>query len=264
MKLCLAFLLAVLLAGCGVELLTATAVHSELQAQQLKAIKGQVTKASDQSAKINIQRNIDTFYAEKGHYPASLAELAPDYMPSVPNRPDGTPYGYDPSTGRLVDGAAPVIAGPTANDQQKMNQIRGAVNQYGRAVGYYPPSLQALVPTYLQAVPKTDSGQDFVFYPQNGLLLHPMQLAQESMPGAQPQPQAPPTPAPQPPPRANAGAAGTGPMGEVMTGIGIQNQLNSMGNSGVDAAGGYARQSVGGATQQHNQQQERALNNLGL
>jgi hypothetical protein len=49
-----------------------------------------------------------------------------------------------------------------------------------------------------------------------------------------------------------------------MTGIGIQNQLNSMGSSATNAAGGYARRSVGGATEQHNQQQEKALNDLGF
>ncbi len=249
------------LPGCGVELLTTTAIEGKLQADQMKAMKGQITRASDTTAKINLQRAIDTYAAEKGRYPATLAELAPGYLPSVPNRPDGTPYGYDAVAGKVLDGPAappPVSAGPTPGDMQKMNQIREAVNSYGRAVGFYPPSLAALVPTYLASVPKTDSGQDFIFYPQNGALYHPAQLMQ--------QPQAP--VAAQPPmpqqPRVNAGMGGAGPMGEAMTGIGIQNQLNSNSNAGSNTAGSYGREKIGGIAGQHNQQQEQVMNNLGL
>jgi hypothetical protein len=259
MKPTLTIFLVLILAGCGVELLATTAIQSDLQAEQLKAMKGQLGHAADQTAKVNIQRAIDTYAAEKGQYPASLAELAPAYIPSVPNRPDGQPYGYDPTTGKVLDRAAPVSAGPTSNDFQKMNQIRGAIDQYGQAVGFYPPSLAALAPTYLPAVPKTDSGQDFVFYSENGGLFHPAQLTQQA-PIAQSG-----LPRPQPSrPAAGVGVGGTGPMGEVMTGIGIQNQLNSMGSSATNTAGGYARRSVGGATEQHNQQQEKAINDLGL
>jgi hypothetical protein len=244
---------AILLTGCGVELLTTTAVETKLQAEQLKAMKGQISHASDTTAKINIQRALDTFNAEKGHFPATLAELAPGYIPTVPNRPDGQPYGYDPATGKVLDGpAAPAPVGPTAADAQKLEQIRAAIDGYGRAVGYYPPSLQALVPAYLAAVPKTDSGQDFVFDPQTGYLGHPAQPPRQV--AAQPQAV----------PRPGAGGGGAGPMGEVMTGIAMQNQLNGMGSSATNAAGGYARQSVGDVTSQHNQQQEKVMDQLGL
>jgi hypothetical protein len=53
-------------------------------------------------------------------------------------------------------------------------------------------------------------------------------------------------------------------MGEVMTGIGIQNQLNSMGSSATNAAGSYARQKVSGVGEQHNKQQEQAMDQLGM
>jgi hypothetical protein len=53
-------------------------------------------------------------------------------------------------------------------------------------------------------------------------------------------------------------------MGEVVTGMGIQNQLNSMGQSGTNAAGGYARRGVEGATQDHNAAQNHVMDNLGL
>jgi len=263
MKKALLGALLISLAGCGVELLTTTAIQGELQAQQLQAMKGQVSHASYATAKINIQRAIDTYNAEKGQYPATLEDLVPAFLPSLPKRPDGQSYGYDPVQGKVLDSAAapgPVSRGPTPSDTDKMNQIRAAIDRYGRTTGYYPPSLAALAPTYMPAVPKTDSGQDFVFYPQTGALLHPAQLnaPQAGTAPAFPQPQ------PAQPRPAGAGMGGVGPMGEVITGIGMQNQLNSMGQSGASAAGGYARDRLGGATQQHNAQQEQVLNSLGM
>lgn len=242
-----------LLAGCGVELLTTTAIQSELQAEQLSAMKGQISRTADTSAKINIQKAIDTFAAEKGRYPASLEELAPGWLPSVPMRPDGQPYGYDPAAGKLLDGPAQApAAGPTPADRQKLNDIRAAIDRYGRATGYYPTSLAALAPTYITQVPKTDSGQDFHYDPVTGALRHPLELGQ---PGAA---------VAQPPARPMAGAGAAGPMGEVVTGMGVQNQLNSMGQSATSAAGGYARRGVDGATQDHNATQNQVMDNLGL
>jgi hypothetical protein len=113
-----------------------------------------------------------------------------------------------------------------------------------------------LVPSYLNVVPKADSGEDFLYYPQNGGLFHPAQVAQAT----------PPSPAAAPSSGAPAiapSAVPSGPMGEAMTSISIQNQLNSNSNAGVSAAGGHMRQSIGGTTQQHNQQQEKALRELG-
>ena len=250
--------LALLLAGCGgVELLTVTAIQGDLQAKNLNAVTGAAKNIAASSGKINLQKAIDTFSAEKGHYPASLDELAPGHIANVPNRPDGSPYGYDPATGRLLDGPAPPPAtGPTPNDAQKINQIRAAINTYGRAVGFYPPSLAALVPAYLPALPKTDSGQDFIFYPENGGLFHPAQLAQPAQAQTQAATAAPPT--------GVGGGGGAGPMGEVMTGIAMQNQLNSQSGSATDTAGSYARGSVSKSAGQHNQQQEKAMDNLGL
>jgi hypothetical protein len=243
---------AALLSGCGLELLGATAVHSDLQAQQLKAINGQVANASKTSALVQIQRAIDTFKAEQGRNPSSLAEIAPAFIPSVPNRPDGQPYAYDAVNGKVLDAAAPSpAAGPTAGDLEKLAKIQDAINSYGTTVGYYPPSLQALVPTYLPELPKTDSGQDFVFDPQTGFLGHPGAIMRAPAAQAQRSPN-------------GVAGGGSGPMGEAMTGIAVQNQLNNMGSSATNSAGGYARGSVDGTVNQHNQQQEQAMDQLGL
>ena len=174
MKNVCAFLVVVVTAsGCGVELLTTTAIQSELQAEQMKAIKGQVNNAADKSARVNIQHAIDTYYAENGQYPATLEVLVPTYLPSLPTGPNGQAYPYDPTQGKLLDNAAP-------------------------------------------ATPAAPTG------------------------------------------------SGAGVMGEVTTGIGIQNQLNSMGQSGVNTAQSRSREHIGNMTEQHNRQQEKALKDLGM
>ena len=262
---CPLVLIGFLCAGCGVELLATTAIRGELEAEQAGALKRQVGNAANSTGKVNIQRNIDLYAAENGHYPASLEDLVPRYMTRIPTRADGAPYNYDPSTGKLVDGpVAPQPTGVTAGDRQKMNQIRAAIHRYGMAVGYYPPSLQALAPTYLAAVPKTDSGQDFVFHPQNGALFHPIELAGQTPPQSAPGYQAPTTPPAQPPRPAGAPVGGGGPMAEVVTGMGVQKQLNSMSNAGSSSAGGYGRRKLRGATKDRNKQQEKAMDDLGL
>ena len=154
MRIAFCVMLGVALAGCGAELLTTTAIQGELQAQQLSAMQRQVKGAADTSGRIQIERAITAYHAEKGVYPPSLDALAPQYLPAVPRRPDGSPYGYDPASGRLMDGPAPA-GGPTPQDYQTMEQIRTAINQYGTATGYYPPTLDALAPTYLPAPPRT-------------------------------------------------------------------------------------------------------------
>ena len=256
-----AVLLVVELAGCGVEVLTTTAIQGELQSQQLQAMKRQVGGVADSAAKANLRKAIDTFQAEKGYYPLTLSSLVPDYLPSLPKRADGTPFDYDATTGRLLDGpVAPGLAGSSAtsqgpSDEQRMAQIRAAIDRYGQATGYYPPSLQALVPQYLAEVPKTVSGQDFIFYPQNGGLYVPGQVTYASPPQpnvSQPAPQGRGVP-----------VGGSGPMGEVMTGIGVQQQLNSMSSAGTSSAGSYSRQAIGSTTDQYNQRQSQALDELG-
>ena len=256
MRRCMAILFMAALAGCGVEVLTTTAIQGELQAQQLSSIRGQVTSASESVGQTNLQRAIDTFFAEKGYYPLTLDVLAPDYIPSIPVKADGSPYGYDATTGKIFDGPVPEAApAPTPFDElsdiQRIARIRQAIDRYGPATGYYPPTLDALVPDYLPAVPKTTTGADFFYNSQDGTIAVP---GQQSVP--------PPASTPAAPGAAPVG--GAGPMGEVMTGIGIQQQLNSMGSSGVSAAGSYSREKIGTDTGEYSQKQEKTMDDLGL
>ncbi len=278
MKRWIAVLLVLLLAGCGAEVLTTTAIQGELQKQQLTAMDKQLKHASDMAAKTKLRHAIDTYYAEKGYYPLTLDSLAPEYIPTIPKKPDGTEYGYNPSTGKLSDSTAPekgqtaqqqsarasgnpVSQGPGETNQRKIARIRAAIHKYGTQTGYYPPTLSALVPQYLPALPKTNDGKDFGYNNQNGRLWVPGQGPATGQARRQQNQQAH--------QRRGRGTThrggGTGgPMGEVMTGIGVQQELNSMGSPGANAAGGYGRRSISGTTQRHNQRQQQVMDDLGL
>lgn len=249
---CLFVISGLIFCGCGVELLTTTAVQGELQAQQLSAMRGQVQSAANQTGKINLERAIKTYQAEHGAYPPSLDVLAPNYIPAVPVKADGTQYGYDPSTGQLLDTAspAPAVSGPSAQDSETMANIQDAIARCGAETGYYPAALDDLYPHYLPMPPRTAAGEEFVYDNQTGAIRHPHQT-QAAAPARRP---------------AHGGmpSSGAGPMGEAMTGIGIQQELNSMGQSATNAAGSYARQSVRGVSEDRTQQQNKTMDDLGL
>lgn len=248
------------LCGCGLELLTTTAIQSDLQAQQLTAIKGQVQQAAGTTGRINIEKAIQTYQAEKGQFPPSLDALVPDYLPAVPKQPDGSAYGYDPVTGALSSGPTPSMgaaAGIPAEDRQTMETIRAAIDRYGQAAGYYPPTLDALYPVYMAKLPRTTAGQPFLYNNQNGYVGHPSESRALTPGMAQSPPQAG-------TPRRGAGVAGAGPMGEAMTGIAIQNELGQMNQSGVSAAGSRMRQSAGNLGQGQDARNNQAMDDLGL
>lgn len=228
------------LTGCFAEVLTTTAITSELQAQQVGAMQRQLQGAADRTGKVNLQRAVDTHFAEKGAYPATLEDLVPGYLPSVPTHPDGSAYGYDPATGRVTDrvgGGGPHLS---------LQAIHQAINAYGTNTGYYPPTLDALYPDYLPAKPRTPSGREYFYNNQTGEVVAPGQMRNGTAG------------------RGGGGVGGGGPMGEMMTGVGVQRQLNSMGQSGANSAGTRSRSGVQDITNQHNQQQQDALDALGF
>lgn len=259
MRTMLTCLLALALSGCGLEILTTTAVQGQLAAQSANTASRALQYAKDSTQQNNAQRAIDLYKAEKGQNPPSLEALVPAYLDKIPTKPDGSPYGYDPSTGKLLENPVAVAAAPVApagaNDWDSLAQINGAIQRYGKDNGVYPASLQMLVPRYLAALPRTSSGQDFVYDPRYGAAYLPQ-------PGAAPAPAYGATAAA--PAQRGMGVAGAGPMAETMTGISISNQLDNMSNAGANAAGGRAGSSLDRSQAQHNQQQEQALQNLGL
>jgi hypothetical protein len=209
--------------------------------KQLNYVKGKV-------GSINVDQAIQAYRADKGVNPPSLEALVPTYLAEVPKKADGSAYGYDPTTGKLLD--SPVAGTSMVNDTQRMQQIQQAIIQYGTATGYYPPTLDDLYPNYLPQLPRTASGQQFVYNNQNGYLAMPAAQAVAAAPAA--------------PQRPIGGGAGVGPMGEVMTGIGMQQQLNSMGSSGANAAQSRSRGDVNQISSGHTNQQNQVMDNLGL
>lgn len=257
MKRICVLVLALALTGCGVELLTTTAIQGQLQAENAKAATRVLEHVGSQTAKINIKRAIDTYRAEEGVNPPSLEALVPKWLPRLPIKSDGTPYYYDPVMAEVLDEApaAPFQQPITADDREFKVGIQRAIVQYGRAMGHYPANLETLVQNNLiPYVPLTSSGQSFIYNPQDGSLFHPAELAaQNTAPGRSRSVQ-----------RRGAPMGGAGPLGETMTGIGIQRQLGNMNNSGTSAAGSAARRGVSGVTNRHNQRQSQALRDLDL
>jgi hypothetical protein len=238
--------IAILLSGCAVELLTTTAIQGELQSGQMKAMKRQIQGAASTSGKINLQKAIGHYSGEHGTYPPSLDALVPNYLPAVPLKTDGTSYGYDATTGRIFE------EGTLAIDTKTIQDINSAINQYGTQVGYYPPTLDVLYPQFLASPPRRSQGQQFVYNNQNGYV---------GLPGG--------TSGQQNSPQRSAasqgyGGGGGGPMGEVMTGIAIQNEMNSQSHAGVNRVGSVGRGSIQNISGTHNDRQNQVMDDLGL
>lgn len=228
--------------GCGVEVVTTTAITSELQAQQVGALQRQVDAATRQSAEATLRHALDTYYGEKGSYPATLEALVPEYLPSVPVQPDGQSFGYDPTTGRIF---RQVPGGPTPQDFIMMQQIREAITRYGMATGYYPPTLEALYPSYLSQPPRTSSGEPFIYDNQTGYVAHPRQVGDGNTGG-----------------HGYAAASGVSPSVDGMTGLSLQQGMSSHGSAGSSPS--RMSEPLRGITQGHNDTQNRVMDNLGL
>ncbi len=245
------FLLA--LSGCGLELLTTTAIQGELQAEQMKAMKRQVQDSAESMGRVNLERAISTYQAEKGEWPASLEVLVPDYLQAVPTKADGTPYNYDPATGKLVAGPVSVpevSSGPTEKDNQVLEKIQAGISKYAEDTGYYPGTIDQLYPNYVEVIPRTEAGEEFSYDNQTGAVEYPYKVQ-----AAGPHRTAP---------QGGAGVGAGGPMGEVTTGIGMQQELNNSSRAGTSAASGYMREKTRNTGNAYSDQQNQVMDKLGL
>lgn len=247
----LRFLLpALLLPGCMLELLTTTAIEADLQAKQASAAQQTLSHVKSDTGQVNLQHAIDLYQGEKGSYPESLDVLVPNFIEAIPPRGDGGAFGYNPITGKVLE----TDAGPAPADYLMMEKIKTAINAYGTRSGFYPPTLDALTQAgYLPVLPRTASGQPFNYNNKNGQFSHPLDGPVAT--AVAPQPARP---------GGAVGVGGGGPMGEAMTGIAMQEQLNSNSNAGTSAAGARGRTGARGAAAEQTQRQEKALNELGF
>lgn len=239
-----------LLSGCLLDVLTSTAIQGELQAQQATAAKSTLDRVTNDTGQVNLQHAVDLYQADKGGYPESLSQLVPAYINPIPARADGGAFGYNPVTGRVLDDDS----GPAPEDYLLMERINTAINAYGNATNYYPGSLDDLARAgYLPAPPRTAAGEQFLYDNQTGAVTHPKDGYRAPVTAAAPRPN-----------RGMPAAGGGGPMGEAMTGIAMQQQLNSNSNAGTAAAGSRGRTGARGAAATQNARQEKALNDLGF
>lgn len=168
--------MAVTLPGCLVEMLMTTAVTADMAAQNAGELQGSMTQAQIDVDKIRLQEAVDLFAAEKGVYPADLSALVPGHIQAVPLRPDGKAYGYNPVAGEVYDSAD----GPAPADYIMMQNLKSAINAYGTQTGFYPPTLDALYPTYVPTPPRTATGKPYGYNNLNGEVTHPDEGKQHS------------------------------------------------------------------------------------
>lgn len=237
------------LSGCLMELMSTTAIQGTLQAENATAAMRQLHRAQDQVNRDTMRQAIGVYAAETGTYPVSLRSLVPEYLAEVPVSPDGTPYDYDPISGtvRAANASGPQITIPiTADDRDVMARLREAIDDYARRTGYYPGSLEALIPDVLVYVPTTTSGHAYVYNNRDGSLQHPAQSLGRRVPSA------------------NAGAGGAGLLGETLTGIGLQRQIGNMSNAGTSAAGVRGRQNIDQIQNDYSDRQMQMMDDLDL
>lgn len=169
MKAGLCIALSFLFSGCLVDMLMTTAVTADMAAQEASSATQTLTQAHLDTDVVRLQEAVKYFYVDKESYPRELYELVPNYIEKLPVRPDGDPYGYNPITGEVYESGA----GPAPADYFTMEEIRMAINSFGNSTGYYPPTLDALYPVYMKTLPRTASGEAFIYNNQNGDLRHP-------------------------------------------------------------------------------------------
>jgi hypothetical protein len=248
MRLFVAVLFVPGLSGCLVDVLMSTAIQGELQAEQATAAQNTLNRVTNDTGQMNLQRAVDTFHGESGNYPQSLNELVPGFINPIPQRADGGNFGYNPISGQVLE----TDSGPSASDYLLMEDIALAINAYGTASGLYPPTLDALAETgYLPQSPRTENGLEFTYNNQNGAFSHPL----DGHVAGAPQPTQR---------RSGAVAAGGGPVGEALTGIAIQEQLNSNSNAGSSRSRSQGATGINRATSTQNARQQKALEELGF
>lgn len=232
-------------AGCGlVDVMSATAIRGELDARNARAAKQQLNLVKQRLGGLQFDHAVQAYRAENGTNPPSLDALVPKYLPDVPRKADGSPYYYDPVTGTLSE--TPVAGTIDPADAQMMQEIRNAINHYGTATGYYPATLDALYPNYLTRLPRSTQGEPFIYNNQNGEVRHPRANAPASPSGVP------------------STAGGSGLVGGVIAGAGIQQSLGNMNTSSAASVRSHSTANIHDITDQQTNRQRQLMNEWGL
>ncbi len=89
-------------------------------------------------------------------------------------------------------------------DDERIAQIRQALDEYKTTNGRFPTTLDVLVPTHLASVPQNKAGQNFNYNARTGAVINPTQAASSR----------------------NRGGVGVTPMTDAMTGLSVSEELN--------------------------------------
>ncbi len=219
---------AAVLVGCGLsETVVVTGIAGQNAKNQVEALNNVKFHANREIAENNVRRAITLFEASTGSLPYSLDELLEKgYLDIMPALPEGYEFDYDPFAGTITTKRVqrqPQIRTPQLPPKQDSWDVSEYMRTYNQ---------QNQAPVY--SAPSQ---------PSRGV---PQQQGRSARRGTR-----------------GGGAAGVGPMGEMMTGIGIQSELNSMSGAGTSSAGSYSRRSLNRNTQQYQRRQEQALRNIG-
>jgi len=223
------------LVGCGLsETVVTTGIVGQNAKNQIETLNNVKFHANREIAENNVRRAVNLFEASTGLLPYSLDELVEQgYLDVMPALPEGYEFDYNPFTGTVKTRRAlprPQISAPQLSPEQDSWNAAEYMRKYKQ---------QSQTPPY--AAPSQSGRQPSLARRQAS--------QQQRRPASG---------------RARGGGgAGVGPMGEMMTGIGIQNELNSMSGSGTSSAGTYSRRSLNRSTQQHQRRQQQALRDLG-
>ena len=224
------------LVGCGLsETIVTTGIVGQNAKNQVEALNNVKFHANREIAENNVRRAVSLFEASTGSLPYSIDELVEKgYLHVVPALPEGYEFEYDPFTGTVKTRRAvsqPTIATPQLPPEQDSWNAAEYMRKYEQ---------QPQAPVY--SAPSQPGRQR----PSAGRRAPQRQ-------GGRPAPRR----------TRGGGGAGVGPMGEMMTGIGIQSELNSMSGSGTSSAGSYSRRSLNRNIQQLQRGQEQALRGVG-
>ena len=253
------------LPGCMLELVGSTAIQSGLAAEGASVNQKALGKAQGFSDEKELNSAIQAHFAEYGYFPGTLQALVPQFIAEIPATSGGYVWHYDPASGSAYLGS-PVqqqqqvaqIPPPSDADYAAMQTIHNAVAAYGQNTGYYPNTLNDLAPTYMASVPKTTSGKNFKYDAATGSVYHPYDVQQARQADRAQQQQV------QTQQRRGMPAGAGGPLGETLTGINIQQQMNGTRQGGTASAGTAGRQNARNVGAQQNQKHERAMRELGL
>lgn len=237
--------------GCILEVLTATAIQGELQAQNAASATKQLDRTRRMADEMKIRQAIDVYRAENRENPPSLEALVPNYLDAVPTGPTGDPlYAYDPATGWFgppSEAPSAATAAMTPADRANLEAVRSALYDYHAMYREYPQSLNDLAPRFMDAVPVQPSGQPYRYFPDTGEVYHPSELQSAAT-------------APAPASRSAMPISGGSPVAEQMQAIGIMNDLNA----GVPPASDPARQQAEDIGARQNERYEEVLDSLNL